>query len=614
MMRQISLDTDMPPTIELSDLLRLAHYDLSDMLGHTINSSASPGEIVSILMVKGHVKLAQAMVDRGTRPERIKSLNMPSRRYYEDGPDSYPLGIALLMSNDIQRFELSVGEMIQSPLDALTHMLNDLDTWPVGLNEVAGQLTLLHHIPQRYRKDASSIQTIWTALLNAGADINIQSETQNAIMGCAHSYPDVDDAYYENDNFNWKEHYLLCAHSAKASYQRILDLGFDKSRQPHLAISSAIRADAFHMGIHKEGSQLGIRAQALVDFGFELTAPIDCHSKVNPFYVALEEGQTSVIRALLDAGCDPTWVDPKTGDTLFALAAKGKQYTQEAFLEIPNEKIAPLVNLPNKKGDTPFHQAVASLSLPLVQKLVACGADINARNKKGQLPLQTVRKNGVASKNALQTIIDFLEEAGSEVSAHQIPGVLHQACKSLAHDTVKKLIALGSDVRALDNQGCTPLGVLAKSSKFSYADPQKTEEARRSYEAIVDTLIDAGADINAPDKKGNTPLHHAVSVASPIMVGVLLRLGAHPDALNQKGQAPSHVWQDKWYRAEHRGALQIVELFSGSGFDPRRRGPEGELPFFHFRGTPQFISAQDEWDLRRNTQQVASAQVNRHRL
>lgn len=604
----------MTPSIQLNDLLRLAHYDIGDILMHTIETHASPGEVASILMVGGHIRLAQAMVDRGAVPERIKPENLPSRRYYEDSPEAYPLGIALLMSNDIQHFDMSAGEMIQSPIESLRHMLKDLDTWPVGLNEITDQLTLLYHIPQKYRKGARNIEAIWTALLDAGADINVQSDTQNAIMGCAHSYPDMDKSYYENDNFNWKEHYLLCAHSAKANYQKILDLGFDKSRQPHLAISSAIGADAFHMGILQEGSQLGIRAQALIDFGFELASPIDCPAKVNPFYVALKNGQTSVIRALLEAGCDPAWIDPKTGDTLFALGAKGKNYTQEAFLEIPNEKISKLVNRPNNKGDTPFHQAVASLSLPLIQKLVACGADINARNKKGQLPLQAVKKNGADAKKALQSIIDFLEETGADVLAHQTPGVLHHACRSLAHETVKNLITLGADVHSSDNQGCTPLCVLAKSSKFIYSKKDKTAEARQSYEAIVDLLLDAGADINAPDKKGNTPLHHAVSVASPIMVSVLLRLGAKPDALNKKGQAPSHVWQDKWYRSEHLGALRIVELFSGSGFDPRRAGPNGELPFAHFRGTPQFISAQDEWDLRQNTQQVASAQATRNRL
>jgi ankyrin repeat protein len=49
-------------------------------------------------------------------------------------------------------------------------------------------------------------------------------------------------------------------------------------------------------------------------------------------------------------------------------------------------------------------------------------------------------------------------------------------------------------------------------------------------------LIDHGADIEAKDDMGETPLHIAVKSKSPtIAVEILLRHGADPNALDEKG-------------------------------------------------------------------------------
>jgi ankyrin repeat protein len=608
------------PPINLAQLLRLKHYDPQEILERGIESDVglTPGQIASVLMVSCHLDLAVAMVKQGVVPEEIPAKGMPSRRYWgEQCTGYYPLGIAFLMSNDIKLFEKSLVDPGASARETLEYLLDHQDTWLVGLNKVAGTLTLLNHVPNGYNADTHAVRDhILTAFLNAGADINVQSDTQNAIKNAAFAFLDRDPSYYEGKNFDWSAHNILVAQNTQHAYEKILALGFDKTVNPHIALSAAILADHdhTHTQTNASGAQFGIRGELLVGMGFEITSPTDCPAEVNPFHVAITRGQPRSVQRLLDAGCDPAWIDPTTGDTLFALAASGKPYMVDALDVIPNEQLARVANHRNKKGDTPFHQAVASLSLPLVKKLVSCGADINATNKKGKLPLQMVRKNGAAAKQQLQDIIEFLNSVGVAVAPHEIPGVLHQACKALAHETVQLLITQGARVDSLDNQGRTPLIVLAQNAKVNYYDDERQQVARKSYETIVDSLLDAGACIDDCDKQGNTPLHHAVAVASPIMVGVLLRLGADMNASNKKGLVPSHMWEDKHYGDGDKEALKIIQLFSSHGFDPEHEGPNGELPFSKLRHTDQFRAAHDEWSLRKNTQLVATHPTAKTRL
>ena len=138
------------------------------------------------------------------------------------------------------------------------------------------------------------------------------------------------------------------------------------------------------------------------------------------------------------------------------------------------------------------------------------GADVNAKDKKGQTPLQLV----VTFHNTANTsgVISALLKAGADVNAKDGDGwtPLHRAAVSKDPAVVAALLKAGADVNAKDGDGWTPLSRAMVSENS----------------ALVAALLKAGADVNAKDEKGRTPLGQAVESRNPAVVAALLKAGA----------------------------------------------------------------------------------------
>ena len=72
--------------------------------------------------------------------------------------------------------------------------------------------------------------------------------------------------------------------------------------------------------------------------------------------------------------------------------------------------------------------------------------------------------------------------------------------------------------------------MLLKPLPLSYSDSQKSF----NFFLIVQELLESGANINAMDSRGKTPLHLAVSAKTIEVVKVLLKRGADPDIMDEK--------------------------------------------------------------------------------
>ena len=104
---------------------------------------------------------------------------------------------------------------------------------------------------------------------------------------------------------------------------------------------------------------------------------------------------------------------------------------------------------------------------------------------------------------------------------------LHHACAACHRSTVSILVARGADVDAEDANGHTPLFYL-----FLKKDARG---AMRRSEACLKTLLDFGASVNRRNKDGVTPLMLASSMAHVSAVRLLLMADADPKARDANG-------------------------------------------------------------------------------
>ena len=103
------------------------------------------------------------------------------------------------------------------------------------------------------------------------------------------------------------------------------------------------------------------------------------------------------------------------------------------------------------------------------------------------------------------------------------------------------------------------LGVAAAAWAAPEADdPTLADAAERGNSALVRTLLDAGANVNAPQVDGMTALHWAVYHDDAETAGLLIRSGANVNAENRYGVPPLSV-------AATNGSADIVALLLDAG-------------------------------------------------
>jgi ankyrin repeat protein len=247
-----------------------------------------------------------------------------------------------------------------------------------------------------------------------------------------------------------------------------------------------------------------------------------------PLLFAVRAGALAATRALLDAGADAnqTLAD---GTSALVLAATNAHY------EVAAELVARGAN-PNADGQgwTALHQIAWSRrwnvgfnlpgpaqtghldSLELVRKLVAAGADPNARQRK---------EPADGNRNKLDRI-------------GATPFLL--AAKSCDVALMTTLLEQGADASITTTAGTTALMAAAGVGIWAPGENPGTHE--ECLAAMKLAREAGGGDVNAIDANGETALHGAIYRGGNVAaIQYLADLGARLDVVNAKGWSPVFV-------------------------------------------------------------------------
>ena len=140
-------------------------------------------------------------------------------------------------------------------------------------------------------------------------------------------------------------------------------------------------------------------------------------------------------------------------------------------------------------------------------------------------------------------------------------GALIQAARTGNHEAVKQHLASGADVNATDMIGRTPLHYAAGVLYKEWVEGENAEGLVVRTKEITELLIANGADVNAKDDVLEfTPLHLAAEYGHKEIAESLIAKGADVNAKTNSGRTPLHL-------AAYHGQTEIVELLIAKGAD-----------------------------------------------
>jgi ankyrin repeat protein len=352
-------------------------------------------------------------------------------------------------------------------------------------------------------------------LLKAGAGANAASWSgQSALMACARTGK------------------LEAVKALLAREARINQ----KERQGHTALMWAVA------GKHSEV------ARVLVEHGADVHARSE--GGFTPLMFAAQQGHLETAKMLLAAGADVNEATPDGDTPLLVASASG----HEAFaIFLLDQGANP--NAADRNGITALHYSIMkglaevvgiiirAAYVPytrrpdmmgLAKALLAHGANPNAR-----LTSQTVENDTGPGYGKIHRI-DHLNAGGGRIMPRGATPLVLAGRNSNA-EIMRALAAAGADPHLVTDENVSPLMTAAGIGRGRGRPPLTEEEETQALEAVKVAVEVLGNNVNAAETTtGLTALHGAAFAGSDRIIQYLVEKGANMDAKDFSGQTPLH--------------------------------------------------------------------------
>ncbi|MYE81554.1 MAG: ankyrin repeat domain-containing protein [Gammaproteobacteria bacterium] len=272
------------------------------------------------------------------------------------------------------------------------------------------------------------------------------------------------------------------------------------------------------------------RVRALIEAGAKGTA--------KQLMDAARAAETNVVAALIESGAKGTRSQLETAARMRELAVvtaliqSGAKGTRPQTLEAASRNEPAVVDALARSGvdlDAVLFEAALHGEAEAIPVLIECGADPNAPDRNGSVPLYAA----AALRGRRRVKVDAirrLREAGADPddSGNGFEPILHSVAKSVGWgyapspvEHIGVLLEAGADPDARDHNGTTALHAVVSA----YVHDRAEERDPAPYAAAIAALLAGGASPNARDSFGRTPLECATGNPRRADPAVLAALG-----------------------------------------------------------------------------------------
>lgn len=241
-------------------------------------------------------------------------------------------------------------------------------------------------------------------------------------------------------------------------------------------------------------------------------------SGATPLHEAVRYGRTNIVRLLLEKGANVNAMDALGKPPILLIIPPASQKDIYATLV----QYGADIRQKDTYGDSVLHVATMSrVEIDILQFLVANGANVNERNKQGISPVS------LAIENNLPSHVQFYSENGVDIYAQDMErkSPLVRALRHKSPDVLRVLVTK-RNIFSTDSAGNTPLHTaLLINTPIEYT----------KY------IIAVGADVNALNKNGDSALFLAAQRNKAAEGSLLIEKGADIFVTNRQNNSPLRI-------------------------------------------------------------------------